>query len=600
MLSMVVLYLLFFHFYKNIQTIELNYYNLSILTISFLGIITLHNLIELITHRHPYLYRLFIIFFLLLYELLYLFQYRMFHIFDYAVLANNWHELFTDQSAQLVVSTTLDRLKIKDYINIMLWASIIIYWGFYKNKLKPRELKFTPRNKQILILTYTLLLITIITLPFKLFDQFFYLTQSIYRYHFPAPPPYNFSSWQKHYPYVHKQHSSFSPRRPNIILIAMESFNANFINAKAPNGIEYTPLFNRKIKEGIFLTNFFGNSVQTAKGHFSILCGLPPLIKGKALKQKSLRLKCLPKILQQYGYQTYFIQGYEHRNFDNTYNFMRQNGFTYFETTDTHHLGPQQKRDFIWGFGIQDDFTYQQAFQSIDRLHKAGKPIFAMIATISNHMDFHYLPSAQRKIFTHPHGGYQYYANSIRAADEYLKTFFRELEKRDFLKDSIIIITGDHSFPAGEHGYFLNEAGSYKELFRTPLLILNSKLTPQTINRYHSQLDIAPTILDMLGISTTTHFVGHSIFSSTKTVSIPLIQPYDGVHIGGIIAPYKYMFERRTRRHTLYNLKLDPDEKINIYYKHQELWPKLEKLMYDIYLNEFLIKNNLIWPPHKE
>src|SRR5882762_8807619 len=94
----------------------------------------------------------------------------------------------------------------------------------------------------------------------------------------------------------------------------------------------------------------------------------------------------------------------------------------------------------------------------------------------------------------------QRYANSIRVTDEYLRTFFRELHRRDRLTNSIVFITGDHSFPVGEHGYYDNESGFYNEYFKTPLLIWGKGIPAGISHELHSQLDIAPTVLELLGI----------------------------------------------------------------------------------------------------
>lgn len=379
----------------------------------------------------------------------------------------------------------------------------------------------------------------------------------------------------------------------------MESFNANFADSKSPQGVEYMPTFNSKIPQGVFFENFYGHSVQTAKGHFSILCGLAPLIKGKAMKQARLKLHCLPEILKNVGYQTSFIQGYGNVHFDNSYNFMKSIGFSSFEATDTSKLTAKQRVRDIWGFGIQDDYTYRQAFKKMDSLNKQNpdKPIFSVIATISNHMDFHFVPKHLRFFYKNPHGNYEHFVNSIRASDEFLKSFFAELSKREYLKNNtLVIITGDHSFPAGEHGNYTNASGSYSELFKTPLLFIwPGELVPRRVKERHSQIDIAPSILDLLGISTKTHFVGESVWHSNISKVIPLLHPYDGVHLGGIIGNLKYVYNVKSNRHTLYDLEKDPKETTNIYSSDHKLNGLFKEIVKQHYKNQIIIESNRVW-----
>ena len=59
------------------------------------------------------------------------------------------------------------------------------------------------------------------------------------------------------------------------------------------------------------------------------------------------------------------------------------------------------------------------------------------------------------------------YVASLSAADAWLATFFDELERRPAFRDSIVVLVGDHSFPADEHGIHFNGLGSYEEAFHT-------------------------------------------------------------------------------------------------------------------------------------
>ena len=99
-----------------------------------------------------------------------------------------------------------------------------------------------------------------------------------------------------------------------------------------------------------------------------------------------------------------------------------------------------------------------------------------------------------------------------------LKVFFEELKKRPTLKDSLVIITGDHAFPLGEHGNYNLEAGYHEESFHIPFfMVWDGVLTPQKITNPASQIDIGPTIMDLLTIDDqNTSFQGKSITKSNR------------------------------------------------------------------------------------
>lgn len=601
LIGLYVLSLLFFHFYQNIQRLDYDLKNLFIVLTSIISLISLHTLIEIVTQKSKVAYRFITIPIFLIYEFLYFWHFHMWSNFEYGLMAQNWSEMQNTESAKLIWTTTLDKLILIDYVNLIGFVYVLIYWGVYKGKLKPRQLNL----RSVRVGLSVVALISIFNAPFFLYDELTFVLQSAYRYHFPAPSNYDFQTELANNPYpLFKDFKSQNniEKKPNIILVAIESFNANFVQNKANNGLEYTPTFNSKISEGVFFENFYGHSMQTTRGHFGLVCGLPPIVTAKAMViSNGIIFQCLPKVLSEFGYQTYFIQGYHREDFDNTKNFMTNNGFEFFETTDQSQLTVEEREKYVWGFGIQDDFTFKQSFSTMDRLHaeKPETPIFTFIATISNHMDFRYVPKEQRYIYPEPKNMKEFYANSIRVTDEYLKTFFEELKKREYLQENtLIIITGDHSFPMGEHGHYLPESGSYLELFRTPMLMIwPNQLKPEIRKDYHSQQDVAPTLLDIVGYNGKVQFTGKSFYSNKESnFPIPLIQPYDGVHIGGIIDGIKLMTQKRTSRHMMFDLNLDPDEKHNIYSKKHTLLPAFKQLEKQIYMNEYLIRNNRVVP----
>ena len=86
------------------------------------------------------------------------------------------------------------------------------------------------------------------------------------------------------------------------------------------------------------------------------------------------------------------------------------------------------------------------------------------------------------------------------------------------MKDSLVIIVGDHAFPLGEHGNYSLESGYHEESFRVPFFIVwNDVLAPTQLSRASSQLDIAPTILDLMAIPQPEEMTGKSLISQNNS-----------------------------------------------------------------------------------
>jgi len=413
------------------------------------------------------------------------------------------------------------------------------------------------------------------------------------------------------YPYVRKSLvSGVGPapaRPPNVFFVVVESFNANFVEAKTGDGREYTPFFNSLIPRGVYVEQFYGNSMESPRGQLSILCSMLPAMRGTVFETyRGIRLRCLPEILDERGYRTVFDEAARLLKFEDTGTFMEAIGFQVRRAA----LEPERERpaDAVWGWGLQDDVFFREFFRFLDadRAGRPGdardRPAFAFLCTISSHFPDNRIPPDKRLLFSGAQGGKAGYGNSIYLADTYLRTFFDELGKRPELADSLIVIVGDHSYPAGEHGLADSQFGAWEEVFRTPLLILwPGHLPPKRIHGERwSQIDIAPTVLDLLGVDTPNHFLGRSILRGydPKRDRVQLVQPFDGVYLAAIAGDLKYVLHVATGRESVYDLRHDPHEDVDLIGRYRGT-PGLEDLRREVgkmLQNEKAADENRIWP----
>lgn len=402
------------------------------------------------------------------------------------------------------------------------------------------------------------------------------------------------------YPYAHDglhyRGPGMLPRSelPHVIIVAMESMNAGLVEARTPEGREYTPNLNRLIREGVYVEHFYGQSVQTAKGQFALLSSVPPAIRGKVFTDfPHIRLRTLPDILRERGYTAVFYQGSWSLSFDNTGQFMSSHGFDYCSAARG------RPRDLRWG--APDNELYRQFFRRLDDLEQRGPDgrYFGLVATISNHMPFR-PRTGEPLLIAQPRTRAEHIMNSTHIADSYLPVFFEELRKRDYLRNCIVVVTGDHSFPAGEHGNANNEVGRWEENFRTPFLLLwPGRLKPDRIVRgAYAQVDVAPTITELLQVHGPDHFTGKSVRQEDGTRMIYLIQPYGGIYLCVVQWPLKYVLHVRTGREWLYDLAADPREERDIIddYEDRAKLYDLRRAIGRIGLNQRLIEQNRIWP----
>lgn len=411
------------------------------------------------------------------------------------------------------------------------------------------------------------------------------------------------------YPYVYEHRDAIKNKAPkHIILLMLESFSGLEMFKQAPNGKEISPNLNKLAKNGLYIDNFYSLSVQTARGHVATLCSLIPSFRQKIMtRYQDSNLNCLPRILSQQGYHTIAIKGDDSLKYDNEGEFLRKIGFDEVYGNDKHFVD-ESPADKIWGWGPQDSELYRKTIAHADTIFKNNpdKKLFITLASISHHQPFNEVPKDQLKLYTDPQNFRERYLSSLHLADEYLGTFIEKLHAHpEFSKDTVLIVTGDHGFPTGRNKNTSNEMTYNDELFRIPLVMYwPGEIKRKTYyDETYTQLDIAPTILELTNTSTLSHFKGRvipvfeqvKIFPEQRSV---MFQPYDGGYFISIKLPYKYVYSGSTGEQYVYNLIEDPEEKHNIIdqIKDHSIIEDFRQDVIKISKNQLLIEENRIFP----
>jgi len=181
------------------------------------------------------------------------------------------------------------------------------------------------------------------------------------------------------------------------------------------------------------------------------------------------------------------------------------------------------------------------------------------------------------------------YEGEVKYVSSVISEFLSFLENRGLLEDSLVVITADHGEAFMEHGK-LGHAYDilYNEVLHVPLLIYG--LEEKGIIKKPVQLmDLAPTILDILGLKWSRTFMGRSfyplirgeeweerpIFSESAVPDLINLR-YDTSHyiVSVIYKGWKLIYDfihDRKPRLELYNLKRDFDEHVNLVENEPEI-----------------------------
>lgn len=290
-------------------------------------------------------------------------------------------------------------------------------------------------------------------------------------------------------------------RLPNLVLIVLESFSPRFI---APLGGRpgVTPHLNALADEGILFTRFHAAGTRSVEGIGSLLTGYPALpdapLLGSTLEQNALW--SLPLLLRARGYHTLFLHGAFRGSmwFDR---FAARHGFQRFIAKEDF-ADAEAKSDGAWG--IYDHFALQRLHEE---LAASPRPTFALFFSLSSHTPFTLPPGVQPRFG--PAAPDAAMLNAFAYTDSALGRFFEAARGSDYWDKTVFMVTADHNL--GGPGLTLEQR------MRIPLLILKPG-DPDfphgaRVATLGSQLDVAPTALDLLGLSATASFGGHSLLA---------------------------------------------------------------------------------------
>ncbi len=172
-----------------------------------------------------------------------------------------------------------------------------------------------------------------------------------------------------------------------------------------------------------------------------------------------------------------------------------------------------------------------------------------------------------------------YYDEFILYSDNQFQNFIAELQRKDWLKNTVIILSSDHG-ESFEHNYFQHgPTHLYEQVTHIPLIIKEPGQTgPRIIDDLVEQVDIPVTILDLADIPIPSWMEGRSLLPLLRDKELPpktaiaasLIKNIPTEPITkGIIAvwegDYKLIHYLENEKSLLFNLKKDPKELSNIF-----------------------------------
>jgi phosphoglycerol transferase MdoB-like AlkP superfamily enzyme len=208
-------------------------------------------------------------------------------------------------------------------------------------------------------------------------------------------------------------------------------------------------------------------------------------------------------LLKQQGYFTEFIYGGE-SHFDNMASFFIGNGFE--SVIDERDF---EDPIFTGSWGVSDEDLLNKTHQRLSELNAKNQPFLSFVFTSSNHTPFEY-PDGRIQPYDQPK---QTDNNTVKYADYALGAFFDKAKQSEYWDNTLFLVVADHTNRV--YGDDLVPISG----FHIPALIVGADMESKQIKTVSSQVDLAPTLLSLMGVSANHPMIGRDLTVESEQIS---------------------------------------------------------------------------------
>lgn len=301
----------------------------------------------------------------------------------------------------------------------------------------------------------------------------------------------------------------------NVVVIILESFSQEYMGCYN-KGImpSFTPFLDSLYQHSVVYQGR-ANGKKSIEGIPAVFGSIPTLMTFPLIMSdyRDDSMNALPNVLRSNGYHTAFFHGSYNgvMNFDKL---CQKFGFNEYYGMNEYMADRHSKEsDYDGCWGIYDEFFLQYM---VRRMSTFRQPFMAGVFTLSSHHPYTMQPGHENDFNEGPHP----LCRVVMYSDNALRKFFDAARKTDWYENTIFVITADHSGQGLSREY-----NDYNGWYRIPMMFYIPKheefFVPQfgqqwsvhkVYPRLMQQTDIMPTLLDYLGIQTTTVCFGTSAF----------------------------------------------------------------------------------------
>lgn len=375
--------------------------------------------------------------------------------------------------------------------------------------------------------------------------------------------------------------------RWNVVILTVESLRADQLRAYGGNR-DVMPAVDALANQGRVFLNTYAQSSHTNYATITPLSSHYPLRSATAYtypKNPTYPRVLIYDVLKSLGYRTAIFSS-SNENWGGMINYLETGSLDRFI-----HAANSKKPTYLMqadaGFAIwarktqhagslDDRFTVDEAIQWIDGLGDAS--FFVAVNLQNSHIPYPVPPQFPRRFgpakldftirFAHfPKEKIQtvkdVYADSLAYVDSQIARLVQYMKEKNKWENTLIVVTGDHGQAFYEHGFASHASAVFDEVMKVPLIVRAPGLAAGVEIRLAQHVDIAPSVIGLLGLPLHPSFQGIDLFHTTpdpKHSAYMVAQTPDAYQYGIVRAGFKLIYDERQREKLLFNIDLDPGE----------------------------------------
>jgi arylsulfatase A-like enzyme len=375
-------------------------------------------------------------------------------------------------------------------------------------------------------------------------------------------------------------------QRPNVVLIVVESMRADILRAYGQS---------RDIMPGIDALSREARVFRRAYTQAGITSDALPCILSSNYSLRSLRQYVFAKAIDHPRVLLYDVlkaAGYRIGFFSSS-NEQWGGLINYWNTGSIDALFHPGMGSLPAAKSFDDGLTVSEALKWVDG---DRRPFFLYLNMQTSHFPYTVPDHYQRRFvrekpdFVMTLGNFprdrteqvrDLYADSLGYVDQQLGRLITHLRARGVWDNTVVVFTGDHGQGFYEHGLVGHGNSLFEEVVRVPLLIRSPGLEPAVVDGLAQHVDVAPSVLDLVGLPPHPAFQGVSLLAPARAdARVYLMNRTPVAHMYGLVqGTYKLLYDATHARVLLYDLLADPGEAHDLSFDRADVRARLTSLL---------------------